>query len=344
MTNIDEKLKFGVIGCGWISKQFSLLTRFIKNVKIVAATDPKIELAKKIAGKNHAYSTTKEMYSNENLDIVYIATPHYLHKPMIQEALEQGVHVLCEKPVGTSFKDAKEIYAISKKYPNLKLGFNYNYRYDHKCIRLAEGIRNGQLGDVYYANCSIYFSRNEEYFQKGMWRTKKETAGGGTLLFHGSHIIDIMIWALGEPLYVMGEVDTLKHKTEVEDLGLAVVEFEGKKYGQINDSSFIEPKMSIFRDQVILEIFGEKGRCKYKGPWPLSSLKWKGVKKPKIKKQVKGFSHFGRSIKAFTEWVLYDKKYFNTIQESSKVLALISAIYRSSESGKKEKVEKLENN
>jgi hypothetical protein len=97
----------------------------------------------------------------------------------------------------------------------------------------------------------------------------------------------------------------------------------------------------MFKEKVELEIFGKKGRCYYKGPWPKSSLTWKGVKNFKIKKDTKGISHFGRSVKAFGNWILYDKPYFNTIEESSKALFLIHALYKSSQSGKKEVVEKF---
>jgi len=99
--------------------------------------------------------------------------------------------------------------------------------------------------------------------------------------------------------------------------------------------------MSIFKIRTEIQIFGEKGRGFYKGVWPVSSLKWKGVKKFKIKKDTKAFSHMGRSEKAFANWVLYDKPYLNTLEESSKVLRLISALYKSSETGKKELIEKL---
>ncbi|MFX0021267.1 MAG: Gfo/Idh/MocA family protein [Candidatus Hermodarchaeota archaeon] len=333
-------LKVGVIGCGGITKMYKLVTKIIKNTKIVAAADLDINKAIKIGG--YACTDPEEMYENEDFDAVYIATPHHLHKPMIKQAFENGKHVLCEKPVSISLDDAREIQILDNQYQDLKLGFNYNYRYDHNCYRLVNALQNNHLGETYYANCNVYFSRNETYFEKGPWRTKKETAGGGTLLIHGSHILDIMIWAFGTPKTIMGKTNNLKFKNiEVEDFGLAIIEFENGIYAQINDSTFINPPYGIFKEKVELEVFGKKGRCFYKGPWPKSSLTWKGVKKFKTKKEIKGISHFGRSVKAFGEWVLHDKPYLNTIEESSKVLSLISALYKSSETGKKENIEKF---
>lgn len=335
-------VKVGIIGCGGMSKSYKFFSKFVKNTKIVAGTDNILERAIKIGGKNHAYTDVDEMYKNENVDVVYIATPHNLHKPMIQKALEEGKHVFCEKPVAISVEEAREIYKLEKKYNRLKIGFNYQYRYDRDCQRLAKGVQNDHLGKIFYANCNIFFSRELDYFDKGPWRSKKDTAGGGTLLIHGSHIIDVLIWALGEPISVMGKIDRIKFKEiDVEDVGLGIVEFANGALVQINDSMLVKPRMRKFEDKVELLMFGEKGRCFYSGPWPFSSLKWFGVKKFNVKKEVKAYSHYGRCIKAFANWVLYDTPFYNTVEESSKVLSLISALYKSSETGKKEKVEKL---
>jgi len=337
-----EFIKVGVIGCGWIANSYKFMAKLIKNTKIVAGTDLILENAINIAGKNHAYTDVDKMYKNEDIDVVYIATPHHLHKPMIKQAFEEGKHIFCEKPVTISVEDARQIKQMDNKNNNLKLGFNYDYRYDHNCYRLAMGIQNGHLGDIYYANCNVFFSRKLDYFNKGPWRTKKETAGGGTLIIHGSHIIDVLLWALGEPATVIGKIDTLKFKEiEVEDVGFGIVEFESGAYAQINDSMIIMPKLRKFNDTVELQIFGEKGRCSYKGPWPFSKLNWSGVKKFKSKKNTKGLAHIGRCIKAFGNWVLNDTPFLNTVEESSRVLRLTNALYKSSNSGIKEPIEKL---
>lgn len=342
MENNKEYINVGVIGCGWITKEYKLLSKVIKNTKIVAATDLDLERAISVAGKDHAYKDMDNMFKNEDIDAVYIATPHNLHKEMIKQSFEAGKHILCEKPVCTTVEDAKAIKQLDSKFSDLKLGFNYNYRYDHNCYKLAYGIQNNHIGEIYYANCRVFFSRDQEYFKKAGWRKRMDTAGGGTLIIHGSHIIDIMLWAMGEPKNVMGKTDNVKFDNiEVEDVGFGIVEFENGSYAQINDSSVVKPKMrKIFGDQVELEIFGEKGRCHYKGPWP-SKLKWKGVKKYKMDKLLRGIMHFGRSVKAFGNWILDDIPYFNTIDESAKVLCLIKALYKSSETGKKETVEKI---
>ena len=343
MKNLSsvKNIKVGIIGCGLITSELRFFSKLLKNVKIQAATDLILKRAVKIARKEHAYTDVDKMFMNEDLDAVYIATPHYLHKKFIKQAFKEGKHILCEKPVTTSLEDAQTILSLDKKYHNLKLGFNYQYRYDPNCADLIQGIKSNKLGDIYYSNCNIFFSRDLNYFNKGDWRIKIATAGGGTLLSQGSHIIDIMIWALGEPKSVMGRISNLKFKNiEVEDVGFGIVEFENGILGQINNSMIVEPRIRPADDTCELLIFGQKGRVTYLGPWP-SSLEWFGEHNLKTITELKDTPPFITSINTFGEWILEDKPFLNTIEESSKVLRLIMTLYKSSKTGKKEKIEKL---
>jgi predicted dehydrogenase len=336
-----EFVKAAVIGCGGISNQYKLVNMVIKNTKIVAGMDLDIKKAKRIGGKDHAYTDIEELYKNEDFDVAYIATPHFLHKPMIKQAFEEGKHVFCEKPATISVEDARVIRKWDNQYSNLKLGFNYMYRYSHDCYRLARGIQNNHIGKIHYANCSVLRTRTQKYFDKGAWKGKKEQAGGGTMLIQASHILDILIWALGDPKTVMGKIDTLKFEgITVEDVGFGIIEFESGAIAQINSSMIITPHMKFSKIED-LHIFGENGRGHYQGLWPRSKLKWKGVKKYKCKKHAKGISHIGKSIKSFGNWVLHDTPFLNTIDESARVLTLIETLYKSSETGKKEEIEKL---
>ena len=336
-----EHVDIGIIGCGDITREFKLFFKLIKNAKFVAAADTDYKKARKIAGKECAYSDVNEMFDKEDFDVLYIATPHYLHRDHIKLAFEHGKHVFCEKPVGISVEDARAIYHLDKKYPHLKLGFNYQYRYDPKCFELSSGIKDGILGDIYYANCNVYFSRDSTYYNDTDWRMTTKFAGGGTLLTQASHIIDIMIWTLGEPKSVIGKVKTAKFKDiETEDLGLGIVEFESGVLAQINSSMIVEPPFESTKGIVELLIFGNLGRVSYKGPLP-SVLNWYGIRNYSPQKTKVYSPYIAGSLEAFADWILNDIPYLNTIEESSKVLRLISALYNSSKTEKKELVEKL---
>ncbi|TFG07120.1 MAG: Gfo/Idh/MocA family oxidoreductase [Promethearchaeota archaeon] len=349
-------MNFGIIGCGGAANDMSQMVKALKRVEIIAACDPILSRACKVAGEEHSYKEVERMYENENLDAVYLAVPHHLHGPMIKQALENGLHVFCEKPVANTIESAREILRLDKKYSNLKVGINYQHRYDYNCRDLALSIQNGHLGKNYYAIANGYFNRERDYFDQGPWRASMESSGGGTLLIQASHILDIMIWAFGDPLYVTGKIDNLKFKDiEVEDTGFGIIEFKSGSYGQISNTmitSYDKPRKSVIYDRVEMKVVGEKGSCYYEGPWPLSSLKWSGVKKFIAEEMLPSDSFisidrtnpsgaYGECLKAFSNWILDDTPFLNTIEESSKVLLLVKTLYKSSKTGKKERVEKL---
>jgi UDP-N-acetyl-2-amino-2-deoxyglucuronate dehydrogenase len=336
-----DYITIGTIGCGEIACEFKSFFKMIKNAKFVAATDKILKRARRISGKDHSYTDLNEMFEKEEFDVLYIATPHHLHKEHIKLAFEHDKHVFCEKPVGVSVQDAREIYNLTQEYPHLKLGFNYQYRYDQNCYELVSGIKNGILGDVYYANCNIFFSRDNEYYENSSWRGTKKYAGGGTLLTQASHILDILIWAFGEPKTVIGKIKTVKFTNiDVEDLGFGIIEFENEFVAQVNSSMIVEPPFETTKTLSELLVFGQYGRATCRAAVP-SSLQWFGIDEYSCQ-DAPCYSHYiAGSLEAYADWILYNKPYLNTIEESSKVLCLISAIYKSSETGKKEWVEKF---
>ena len=334
-----DYVTIGTIGCGAIASEFKAFFKMIKNAKFVAAVDKIYKRAKKISGKDHSYDDVNEMFEKEEFDVVYIATPHYLHKEHIKLAFEHGKHVFCEKPVSISVQDAREIYELTQKYSHLKLGFNYQYRYDQNCYKLVSGLKEGILGDIYYANCNVYFSRDTSYYEGNDWRGIEKYAGGGTLLTQASHILDLLIWALGQPKTVMGKIKTAKFtNSEVEDVGFGIIEFENDILAQINSSMVVEPPMDVTKALSEILVFGQYGRAICRATVP-SSLQWYGVEDYICKGLLSYSPYTAGSLEAFADWILHDTPYLNTIEESSKVLCLISALYKSSETGKKENVE-----
>ena len=95
MSNLstDNNIKMGIIGCGLITSELRFFSKFLKNVKIQAATDLILKRAVKIARKEHAYTDVEKMFMNEDLDAIYIATPHYPHKKYIEQAFIEGKHI-----------------------------------------------------------------------------------------------------------------------------------------------------------------------------------------------------------------------------------------------------------
>ncbi|MFQ7174046.1 MAG: Gfo/Idh/MocA family protein [Thomasclavelia ramosa] len=112
-----KKLNWGILGTGWIATEMAEALNRV-NGEIYAVCDTTLEAAKKYAkrfGVQKAYGSADEMIADENVDIVYIATPHNLHYRFLVQSLKAGKHVFCEKAITVNDSQLEEAVAIAKE-------------------------------------------------------------------------------------------------------------------------------------------------------------------------------------------------------------------------------------
>ncbi len=334
-----RKLRLGIIGCGEITKFMSVFAKLNINIQLVGFYDRKIEKARRYASyfrEASAYDDYILMARNLPMDAVYIALPHHLHYPVMREYISQGIHVLCEKPAARNFEEANEALDLARGY-NVKIGVNYQYRYDKACYRMAKAARNGDLGKLYYGICNIPWSRSDQYFQKSKWHAEWEKSGGGTLITHGSHGLDLLLWSFGKrPVRAAGFSAQQKFiQTEVEDLCMGTLELENGSLLQITSSMIAMPEQPA---QV--KIYGSKGTaiCSFREIF--SKVNFVKTSVPNYIPQVQGVHAMGRNLEAFRQWVVNDKPYYCSLENVAGGLASIEAIYESSHSHVKTEVRK----
>lgn len=145
-----NNLKVGVVGCGLISKLRHIPAyKRLKNVEVMAVCDLNEELAKETADEFEIpkyYTETAKMFSEENLDIVDICVPPQIHAPIAIEAMENGSHVIMEKPMALKASDCEEMIKIAEKN-NLKLSIVHNDIFHPPFLKAKEMIKDGQIGD-----------------------------------------------------------------------------------------------------------------------------------------------------------------------------------------------------
>ena len=331
-----QELRIGVVGCGGIARDILGLFRLTKGVRLIAFMDSDIDRARDLARKAKSsaiYNDYEEMLSSEDLDAVYLAVPHYLHFPLAQTAIERRVHVWLEKPLACTYENGIQLVKLAEER-SIKVGVNYQYRYDPGCYALARAVQSGGLGKINYARVNIPWHREEDYFKTSRWHASLDKAGGGTLITQGSHLLDIALWAIGgQPVAVMGMTAKRKYPDiEVEDLAQALVEMDDGVLIQICSA------MVASSDQMVtVEIYGDKVTAVYRNK-PIPSVKFLDVKLKKEKVPYQGVHAIHRSLKGFRDWVLEDKPYLLPAKECLPVLAVVNAIYRSAKSGCKEQV------
>ena len=140
----------------------------------------------------HAYASLEEVLADDKVDLVVLAVPNELHKPLAIRAMEAGKHVISEKPVCLSSEELAEMIAASEKYGRL-FTVHQNRRWDEDYLMMERLYRSGELGDVFEVESRVQGSRGIP----GDWRGKKEH-GGGMILDWGVHLIDQMVRIVGD--------------------------------------------------------------------------------------------------------------------------------------------------
>jgi predicted dehydrogenase len=155
-----KKLKVAVVGCGLIAKarHISSYIRMKKNVDLCAVCDRDKNLARDIAREYRipkTYQDVSKMLSEEDLDIIDICTPPQTHASIAIEAMENGCHVLTEKPMALKTLECDQMIDASRKH-NVKLGIVHNTIFHSPFIKAKKLVAEGAIGD--FVGMRIYIS------------------------------------------------------------------------------------------------------------------------------------------------------------------------------------------
>jgi predicted dehydrogenase len=331
------KFKIAIVGCGDIARFTAVGCLLNPGITAAACMDVDEGKARSFARRfriGRAFGDYDKLLARADVHAVYLAVPHHLHRPMIEKAVKQGLAVLCEKPIAATMDDALAICRLSRS-TGVKVGINYQYRYDSGCYALVEAVRTGRLGEPLYGRCNIPWHRTKDYFAGAPWHASKQKSGGGTLLTQASHIIDISLSALGgEPVAVEGSATRrVFSDIEVEDLGMGIVAQSNGALLSITSSMIAVPERPV-----TIEIYGSGGTGLYTGS-TFPKVRFFGVKVRRQRPPVRGLHALFRSLEGFRRWVCDGVPYLVPAPSALRVLAVVEALYRSAESGRREAVD-----
>lgn len=193
----DKPWRVGLCGCGSSLQIYEGIHLLGQPFQLVAVADPdpkRIQLAVEKWNISHAYSTAKEMFEKEKLRLVLIATPPSSHLDLILEAAEFGAHILVQKPLARTLKEARQITETCQKHKvALKVSFVRRYTPAFVAARqLVEALGRGLALRVSWCSSSGLRPRSDK-----LWKEKTETLGG-VLVDLGTHVVDVGRWWMGE--------------------------------------------------------------------------------------------------------------------------------------------------
>lgn len=246
-------MRVGIVGAGLQARRRSPVIKKDKSNEIIIISAAHLDRAKELANEMdcEAAEGWEWVRERDDIDIVLVCTPPHIHAPISIAAMESGKHVLCEKPLSRTMKEAKSMVETSQKIGKiLKCGFNHRH---HPGIQWAKrAFDNGDTGKALFIRSRYGICGRPGY--KDEWRADPKIVSGGHLMEQGIHIIDLARWFLGE----FNEVVCFNSPNfwklgNLEDNSFALYRTsEGRVFS-------IHSSLTQWKNLFSFEIFGEEG-------------------------------------------------------------------------------------
>jgi len=250
-----NNLGFGIIGCGLISNWHADAILQIEGTQLSGATDVNEKARVAFASKYNirAFNSVEELLASDDIDVVCICTPSGLHASFAVKAANAGKHIIVEKPMAITLKEADSVIEACEKN-NVKAAVVSQLRFTNAISKLKDAVDEGLLGRLVSGDVYMKFYRSHEYYDRGGWRGTWKMDGGGALMNQGIHSVDLIQYIMGPVKTIFAHTRTLVRKIEVEDTAAAVLEYENGALGVIQATTSIYPGLPRR-----IEISGDKG-------------------------------------------------------------------------------------
>ena len=274
-------MKVGIVGCGFAAHLHANGYKRLPGIEIVGIAELEEERAKKFKEEfsiPHAYKNYEEMFEKEDLDLVSICVPNFLHKDVFVSAAKFGKkNIVCEKALAASVEDAEEMVKISKE-KKINLMYAEDWIFAPPLKRAKEIFLEGAIGDILWIKAREAHSGSHSSFAQ-----KISTCGGGAMLNLGVHPIGFVLWFKEKEVKKVwgkcsggGENNFVHKKLEGEDWGIGVITFSDSTHALVEGNYITCGGM-----EDIIEIYGTEGIIKINlSPQgsPLSVYSRKGFK------------------------------------------------------------------
>ena len=329
-----KKVGFGIIGTGNIAKFHADCIEKIEGAYLLGVVSKTETRAKEISKLFNCsiFFELEKLLEIPEIDIVCVCNESGLHGETISKIAKAGKNILCEKPLETTLDKINKIERVLES-SHIKLGCVFQNRENPEYIKLKNYLDSGALGKVLLCQSTINWYRSPKYYEDS-WRGTIAMDGGAALINQGIHTVDLIIDLMGEVSEVSGYIDTLYHKIEGEDIGIASLKFKSGALGTLSFGTSLYPG-----EPESISIYGTKGSIYFSGGKIISSTVDKinnylitnktdlgsGASDPMAISDQLHISVIKNMINVF----LKDEKPKVDIYEAKKSVTLINAIYQS---------------
>ncbi len=356
---MNKKVGIGIIGTGFAKKVQIPCFLECENAKVVSVASGHLENAEKTAKEfsiEHFTNNWRETVERADVDLICITTPPDTHFEMTIRAIENGKHILCEKPMAMNFAEAREMTEKAKEKGVLAL-IDHELRFQDGRQKALEMLKNGEIGKIRHAKYNFRnSSRGDEDLPWTWWSTKEH--GGGALGAIASHQIDSFIFFLETEISeVFCQLQThIKQRKDEKSGEMREVTSDDEcnlilrfKDGDLTEDAtgIISTSMVEYPNyQNVIEIFGDKGaiRVNYLGEIELAKKDKKDWQKIETEKGKapngifdsgfpSGFMAFAPKIIEAIQGGKTEIKHAATFEDGLKVQKVLDAAHESNEKG-----------
>lgn len=204
----NQKIRFGIVGTGTIAHRFAEAIKNVDNAELVAVASRTKENAEKFGCEFDIparFDSYEKMALSDVIDAAYIAVPHSGHIGCSCLMMNNGKHVLCEKPMAVNSKEAEEMFRCAREN-NVLLMEAMWARLVPGTIKMLELVENGVLGDILGVEGKFCYSMDEDEIDHHVFKREN---GGGSLLDVGVYGLNFASWYLGK------DVETINAQSDI---------------------------------------------------------------------------------------------------------------------------------
>jgi predicted dehydrogenase len=341
-------MKFGIIGSGMIAEVHAKAIGAMSGGTLHSVFNHRAEGAGRLASAHgvRAFADLEEFLSDPELDIVTICTPSGAHLDPALAALSAGKHVIVEKPLEiTAGRIDRMIAAASAAGKTLSSVLNRRFTPAMEAFKKA--AEGGRFGKLTSASCYVKWFRDQAYYDSAPWRGTLALDGGGALMNQAIHAIDALLHLAGPARSVQADTACLAHSgIEVEDIGVAIIEFENGARGVIEGSTCCWSREghpvriqlsgtegSVFLADESFEVWDFRdehpGDAEVRASFMKHSAAGLGANVP----AAIGFLQHQRNFEEITAAIREGREPATSAAVARRAVALIEAIYRSAAAG-----------
>lgn len=195
-----KKIRWGILGCGKIARKFAADLKLVEDAELIAVAAREQSTAEVFA-KNfpakHVHGSYEALVSNQEVDVIYVATPHGLHHEHVMLCLKHRKAVLCEKAFAINSREASEMISFAKEQGTFIMEAFWT-RFLPPYLSMKELLAQGKVGDIKYLNAEFGFIPTPPFPS----RLYQPSLGGGALLDIGVYPVFLALDILGRPDHV----------------------------------------------------------------------------------------------------------------------------------------------